>query len=85
MAALADAKAKTEGAIRHFNQKGEQYEQEFERDKQSIATQESIVTEATNLAEEECERVEVTKSIQELQSEIQVLEARIKEKESEYY
>lgn len=85
METLANGKCTAESHLKHLSQKIEQYIELFEQEKRSIETQASIVQEAISLAEEECDRVEVTATMEDLQKKIQMLEARIHEKESEYF
>ena len=83
METLVTARCNSEAHLRHLDQKAEQYEELANQERLSLSTQEAMAQEAISLAVEECERVEVTQSMEELNRKIQALEARIREKESE--
>ena len=85
MGTLANGKVQAESHLRHLAEKAEQYSELYNQEQSGISIQESIVEEAIGLAEEECDRLEVTASIEDLQRKILELEARIREKESEYF
>ena len=78
------AKNENQLRIRHYQEKKSKYIDLVKEEEQHIASQESLVENATGQAlEQHCERVKVTSSPEKLERAIMQLTERIREKEKE--